>query len=83
MVRARHHPRYCCNVTPASIRRKIHTCTMQNSVVEPASHGMDVVIAVLPSAFVDTMFRRKDWRGEQRTGGTPRSTTNAEMESVR
>ena len=33
---------------------------MQNAVPEPASHGMDWVIAVLPSMFVDTTFRKKD-----------------------
>ena len=33
---------------------------MQNSVLEPALHGMDWVIAVLPSMFVDTTFRKKD-----------------------
>ena len=35
---------------------------MQNSVLEPASHGIDLVMAVLPSEFIDTIFRRKDWR---------------------
>ena len=46
------------------------TSTMQNSVLESASHGMDSVTVVLPSAFTDTTFRRKDWRGA--TGGSPR-----------
>lgn len=56
-------------------RRKMLTFTIQNSVLEPASHGKDLVMAVLPLAFVDSISRRENWRGA--TGGIPRSTTNA------
>lgn len=60
------------------------TSTMQNSVLEPAPHGIDSMIALLPSAFVDLIFRRKDWRGTTGTGGIPRSATNANKgQSVR
>lgn len=46
-------------------RRTIRTSTMQNSVVEPASHKTDLTMAVLPSEFLDTIFSRKDWRGQR------------------
>ena len=59
-----------------SFRRNTHTSTMQNSVLEPASHGTDFVIAVVPSVFVDTTFRRKDCTRPR--GGNSRSTTSAE-----
>lgn len=35
------------------------TCTMQMSVLEPASHGADVVNEVVPSAFVAVTFSTK------------------------
>lgn len=36
--------------------RKQLTCTMQMSVLVPASHGTEVVIEVVPSALVATIF---------------------------
>ena len=36
---------------------------MHNSTLEPASHGMDSMMVMLPSSFAESIFRRKDWRG--------------------
>ena len=55
----------------------IRTSTIHSSVLEPASHGMDLMIAVLPSEFCDTILRRKVWRG--RNGcKSRRGETNAD-----
>ena len=54
----------------------IHTSTMQSSALEPASHGTDSMIVMLPSVYSDLMVRRKDWTGT--TDGNPQSTMNVD-----
>ena len=64
-------------------RQRIHTSTMHNSLLEPASHGADSMTDMLPSALNDWIVSRKVCMGA--TDGNPRITMNAEKgaETVR
>ena len=47
---------------------------MQSSTLEPASHGKDSIIVMLPSVFSALIVRKKDWKWT--TGEIPPSTMN-------
>ena len=49
---------------------------MQTSTLEPASHGTDSIVVMLPSVFSDLIVRKKDWRWT--TGANPTSTMVAQ-----